>query len=84
LGCCGINAYTDWNGTAYFKENGIPTSCCKIKYCSPESLKDLEQAATEVYEQVRIECGSTPRKVWFSVGVGELNRGLIRKWVLRV
>ncbi|CAL8305800.1 unnamed protein product [Arctogadus glacialis] len=51
LGCCGINTYTDWNGTAYFKENGIPTSCCKIKYCSPESLKDLKQAATEVYEQ---------------------------------
>ena len=57
LGCCGVNKYTDWNGTAYFNENGIPTSCCKVKHCSPESLKDLKKAATEVYEQVRFECG---------------------------
>ncbi|CAL8263275.1 unnamed protein product [Lota lota] len=52
LGCCGANKYTDWNGTAYFKENGIPTSCCKDKsICTPESLKDFQQAATKVYQK---------------------------------
>ncbi|CAL8356171.1 unnamed protein product [Merluccius merluccius] len=50
LGCCGANKYTDWNGTAYFKEHGIPTSCCVNKTsCTPETLKDLDKAAKEVY-----------------------------------
>ncbi|XP_071314331.1 tetraspanin-6 [Trachinotus anak] len=50
LHCCGVKNYTDWNGTAYFKEKGIPTSCCKdITKCSEETLKDLDKAAKEVY-----------------------------------
>uniref|UniRef100_A0A1A8J9H1 Tetraspanin n=1 Tax=Nothobranchius kuhntae TaxID=321403 RepID=A0A1A8J9H1_NOTKU len=48
LHCCGIDNYTDWGKTDYFKENGIPASCCKDK-CSPESLKDLDKAESEVF-----------------------------------
>ncbi|XP_077956783.1 tetraspanin-6 [Gasterosteus aculeatus] len=48
--CCGVNNYTDWSGTKYFIDNGIPVSCCKSSSnCSPETLKDVEKAATEVY-----------------------------------
>ncbi|XP_034400038.1 tetraspanin-7 [Cyclopterus lumpus] len=50
LYCCGVNNYTDWSDTSYFKENGIPTSCCKDSAnCQPETLKDLTKAGTEVY-----------------------------------
>ncbi|XP_017263521.1 tetraspanin-7 [Kryptolebias marmoratus] len=48
LHCCGVKNFTDWSATEYFKENGIPESCCKEK-CSPESLKDLDKAETEVF-----------------------------------
>ncbi|KAL6117473.1 tspan6 [Pungitius sinensis] len=48
--CCGVNNYTDWNHTKYFKDNGIPVSCCKSNSnCSPETLKDFKKAETEVY-----------------------------------
>ncbi|CAG09847.1 unnamed protein product, partial [Tetraodon nigroviridis] len=50
LHCCGVKNFTDWGETLYFKEKGIPTSCCKdTTKCSPETLKDLDKAATEVY-----------------------------------
>jgi len=50
LQCCGMKNYTDWENTAYFHEKGIPTSCCKDSMkCSPEALKDLDKAKTEVY-----------------------------------
>ncbi|KAM4732621.1 tetraspanin-6 [Anableps anableps] len=49
LHCCGTNNFTDWRTTEYFKDNGIPVSCCKSDKCSPETLKDLDKAATEVY-----------------------------------
>ncbi|XP_068596434.1 tetraspanin-6 [Brachionichthys hirsutus] len=50
LHCCGVKNFTDWSDTPYFKDNGIPTSCCKDDTkCSPETLKDLEKAAEEVY-----------------------------------
>lgn len=52
LHCCGMNNYTDWKTTEYFKENGIPASCCKIDKCSPETLKDLDKAKTEVFPTV--------------------------------
>ncbi|XP_037531657.1 tetraspanin-7 [Nematolebias whitei] len=48
LHCCGFKDYTDWNETEYFKEKGIPLSCC-IDKCSPESLKDLDKAKMEVF-----------------------------------
>uniref|UniRef100_H3DHI2 Tetraspanin n=1 Tax=Tetraodon nigroviridis TaxID=99883 RepID=H3DHI2_TETNG len=48
LHCCGVKNFTDWGETLYFKEKGIPTSCCKdTTKCSPETLKDLDKAATE-------------------------------------
>ncbi|KAE8285714.1 Tetraspanin-7 [Larimichthys crocea] len=50
LQCCGVNNYTDWSSTRYFHENGIPGSCCKANIkCSPETLKDIDKAASEVY-----------------------------------
>ncbi|KAJ8401758.1 hypothetical protein AAFF_G00377290 [Aldrovandia affinis] len=50
LACCGMNNYTDWLGTDYFKDHGIPTSCCKESVnCTVEILKDLDKAAKEVY-----------------------------------
>ncbi|KAF7662008.1 hypothetical protein LDENG_00249230 [Lucifuga dentata] len=48
--CCGVKNYTDWTDTAYFKENGIPASCCKDNTnCSLDTLKDPKKAVTEVY-----------------------------------
>ncbi|XP_054453621.1 tetraspanin-7 [Anoplopoma fimbria] len=50
LHCCGVNNYTDWNTTDYFKEKGIPASCCKeTTNCSSEILKDMNKAGKEVY-----------------------------------
>ncbi|KAG5843582.1 tetraspanin-7-like [Anguilla rostrata] len=50
LKCCGMRNYTDWPDTDYFKENGIPVSCCKeSSNCTAEVLKDLNRAAQEVY-----------------------------------
>ncbi|XP_019941234.1 tetraspanin-6 [Paralichthys olivaceus] len=50
LHCCGVKNYTDWSDTAYFREKGVPASCCKDStHCSPESLKDLDKAESEVY-----------------------------------
>lgn len=52
LHCCGVNDYTDWISTAYFKESGIPASCCKdSSNCSPETLKDQDKAKNEVYDE---------------------------------
>ncbi|XP_070692784.1 tetraspanin-6 [Pempheris klunzingeri] len=51
LHCCGVTNYTDWNDTAYFKEKGVPMSCCKDNVkCLPETLKDLDKAEKEVYK----------------------------------
>lgn len=53
LHCCGVENYTDWNSTDYFKDKGIPVSCClDNSKCSPESLKDLSLAGKEVYTTV--------------------------------
>ncbi|XP_041846258.1 tetraspanin-7 [Melanotaenia boesemani] len=48
LHCCGVKNYTDWNTTAYFRDKGIPASCCKDK-CSEESLKDPDKVGEIVY-----------------------------------
>ncbi|KAM7000249.1 tetraspanin-6 [Tautogolabrus adspersus] len=50
LHCCGVTNYTDWGETKYFKEKGIPTSCCKdSNNCTPEILKNITKAQTEVF-----------------------------------
>ncbi|XP_061690249.1 tetraspanin-7 [Syngnathoides biaculeatus] len=50
LRCCGVKNYTDWANTDYFREQGIPASCCKVNTkCPPETLKDLDKAQNEVY-----------------------------------
>lgn len=52
LRCCGVKNYTDWSETAYFLESGVPLSCCNadVATCTPETLKDLDKAAKEVYQ----------------------------------
>jgi len=48
--CCGETNYTDWFHTDYFKEKGIPVSCCKDSFkCSLDTLKDPSKAGQEVY-----------------------------------
>lgn len=48
--CCGVKNFTDWSTTPYFKEKGIPTSCCKPNsHCSPENLKNVTTAEPEVF-----------------------------------
>ncbi|CAB1456207.1 unnamed protein product [Pleuronectes platessa] len=50
LHCCGVKNFTDWRDTAYYQEKGVPASCCKDNTkCSPETLKDLDKAESEVY-----------------------------------
>lgn len=52
LKCCGVYNYTSWAQTEYFKQHGIPTSCCKLlANCTTENLKDLSLARTVVYQQ---------------------------------
>ncbi|XP_062819785.1 tetraspanin-6 [Anolis carolinensis] len=51
LHCCGVSNFTDWNTTDFFKQNGIPLSCCKsFDDCTVEDRKDLEKAKRKVYE----------------------------------
>ncbi|KAJ8266510.1 hypothetical protein GJAV_G00131270 [Gymnothorax javanicus] len=51
LKCCGMTNYTDWTNTEYFKDNGIPVSCCRENVnCTVEVLKDVNKAAEEVYK----------------------------------
>ncbi|XP_076005279.1 tetraspanin-6 [Genypterus blacodes] len=52
LHCCGVRNYTDWVETAYFKDHGVPASCCKDNVkCSEETLKDPLKVAAEVNNQ---------------------------------
>lgn len=54
LHCCGVESYKDWNTTKYFKDQGIPESCCKEDaVCTVEDLKDLDKARDFVYDTVR-------------------------------
>ncbi|XP_018589191.1 tetraspanin-6 isoform X2 [Scleropages formosus] len=50
LKCCGVKNYTDWSDTDYFKTDGVPVSCCKDpSNCTLDVRKNMEKAATEVY-----------------------------------
>uniref|UniRef100_A0A6I8NEY6 Tetraspanin n=1 Tax=Ornithorhynchus anatinus TaxID=9258 RepID=A0A6I8NEY6_ORNAN len=52
LQCCGVNNFTDWNNTAYFKEKGIPQSCCTDpEKCSESDLKDISKIPNKVYHE---------------------------------
>ncbi|XP_028271857.1 tetraspanin-6 [Parambassis ranga] len=69
LHCCGVKNFTDWGDTKYFKDNGIPPSCCKVNSnCTPENLKDLDKAGKEVYA---VGCFA------LVTGVMEANLGII-------
>uniref|UniRef100_A0A670K453 Tetraspanin n=3 Tax=Podarcis muralis TaxID=64176 RepID=A0A670K453_PODMU len=51
LHCCGVSDYTDWNRTAYYKQKGIPMSCCKsLGNCTIDDLKNPAIAKGKVYE----------------------------------
>ncbi|XP_060783519.1 tetraspanin-7 isoform X1 [Neoarius graeffei] len=50
LKCCGVYNYTSWGQTEYFKQHGIPKSCCvALNNCTTENLKDLNLAGKVVY-----------------------------------
>ncbi|KAF4085481.1 hypothetical protein AMELA_G00095680 [Ameiurus melas] len=52
LKCCGVYNYTSWGQTEYFKQYGVPKSCCmSLTNCTAENLKDLNLARTVVYQQ---------------------------------
>lgn len=69
LHCCGVENYTDWNGTDYFRENGVPVSCCRDNSkCSPESLKDMGKAEKEVYTTVSSHVFSLSSETFFFNG----------------
>ncbi|XP_038604428.1 tetraspanin-6 isoform X2 [Tachyglossus aculeatus] len=52
LQCCGVSNFTDWNKTDYFKEKGIPQSCCKDPGdCSESDLKDPSKFPSKVYHE---------------------------------
>ncbi|XP_030622251.1 tetraspanin-6 [Chanos chanos] len=52
LHCCGVKSYTDWNETEYYKQIGIPISCCnQSSGCNTETLKNMTLAETVVYHQ---------------------------------
>lgn len=56
LQCCGEMNYTSWANTKYFKEEGIPKSCCNVTAgvnCTTSALKDLKMAESVVYQHVR-------------------------------
>jgi len=54
LGCCGVESYTDWFGTTFYKKTGgAPASCCKeVANCEPAKLKFSsleEKPKAEIY-----------------------------------
>ncbi|XP_075428911.1 tetraspanin-6 [Ascaphus truei] len=50
LNCCGVKAYTDWGDTPYYKQNGIPQSCCSVPgNCTESDLKDMVKARSKVF-----------------------------------
>ncbi|XP_026530549.1 tetraspanin-6 [Notechis scutatus] len=52
LHCCGVENYTDWKTSDYFKEKGIPISCCKPSVnCTADDLKNITRAGGKVYER---------------------------------
>ncbi len=58
--------YTDWEGTTYFKQKGIPASCCKeTDKCSEETLKDIDKAKSEVYMTVSSLTQAPEILLWF-------------------
>ncbi|KAI4880141.1 hypothetical protein NFI96_009037 [Prochilodus magdalenae] len=60
LKCCGVHNYTSWADTEYFKQKGIPSSCCiQPGNCTTENLKDLKLAETVVYKQSRVKLCSS-------------------------
>ncbi|XP_063794418.1 tetraspanin-6 [Pseudophryne corroboree] len=52
LQCCGVQSYTDWGLSAYYKTSGIPQSCCAHPgNCSETAMKDMVKARDVVYTE---------------------------------
>nr|XP_033801028.1 tetraspanin-6 isoform X2 [Geotrypetes seraphini] len=51
LHCCGVNNFTDWASSQYFRENGLPHSCCKFANCTKDELKNMTVAEGKVFNQ---------------------------------
>ncbi|KAL7979473.1 hypothetical protein Chor_004631 [Crotalus horridus] len=51
LHCCGVENFMDWNMSDYFKQKGIPISCCKpLENCTDDDLRNVTKAEGKVYE----------------------------------
>ena len=75
LQCCGTQNYTDWIETDYFKQNGIPKSCCKpLADCTSETVKDPTKFATEVFDKV----SALPFETLFNIVI---SNSLALKWL---
>ncbi len=68
--CCGVNNYTDWQGTDFSEEGNIPDSCCRKEsegcgkdYFNEGDTKDiytegcLQKLETEVYDNIELVGG---------------------------
>ncbi|XP_069469060.1 tetraspanin-6 [Ambystoma mexicanum] len=52
LHCCGVTDYTDWENTAFFKEKGVPGSCCsQVGNCTEAEMKDKSKFKDKVFQQ---------------------------------
>ncbi|XP_048370468.1 tetraspanin-6 [Sphaerodactylus townsendi] len=52
LHCCGVANFSDWETTEYYKEKGIPMSCCKVgQNCTGGDMKDRDKASQKVYHE---------------------------------
>lgn len=53
LHCCGVENFMDWKMSDYFKQKGIPISCCKpLENCTDDDLRNVTKAEGKVYEHV--------------------------------
>ncbi|XP_066505345.1 tetraspanin-6 [Hoplias malabaricus] len=52
LKCCGVHNLSSWEDTAYFKQHGIPESCCiTLNNCTTEYRRNITLAKTVAFKQ---------------------------------
>ncbi|XP_029463265.1 tetraspanin-6 isoform X2 [Rhinatrema bivittatum] len=70
LHCCGVTNFTDWASSSYFKENGLPMSCCKFENCTQAELKNMTEAQGKVFNQGCFAIGTSVMESNMSVVAG--------------
>ncbi|KAM7339369.1 hypothetical protein ACRRTK_002853 [Alexandromys fortis] len=49
LSCCGVQSFANWSASPYFRDRGVPASCCRnASDCDPGDLRNLTAAAARV------------------------------------